>query len=85
MGGLASVLVTRAEKLQDIVILALTIQKSLWFQFNKPVASIGWIKPTNATYLVAGKSLEIFLPKFMMTVITGQEQNLGMVIKKGIG
>jgi len=47
------------------------------------VASIG--SKANATYLVAGNSLEFFLPKFASKVGTGQEHNLGMVITKEIG
>jgi len=81
MGGLA--LVTRAEKLHVVIILALITKKSLWIQVQYPVASIG--KHSNATYLVAGKFLEPILPKLIMKIMTGQEQNLGKVKKKGIG
>jgi hypothetical protein len=38
-----------------------------------------------ATYLVAGKSLELLLPSFKMKILNGFEQNEGTVIMKKIG
>ncbi len=80
MGGLALNLVVRAKKLHIMMILALIIKKMLRFQELLmqliSVASIS-IFNTNATYLVAGKSLELVLPRLLMIIITGQENKLG--------
>ena len=75
MGGLALNLVFRAQKLHIMMILALIISKLLRFQVFKSVASIG--ANANATCLVAGKSLELVLPRLQMKVSTGQENKLG--------
>ena len=74
MGGLALKLVDRAKKLHIMMILALIISKLLRLQAQMSVASIG---KSNATYLVAGNSLELVLPKLLTRVATGQEKILG--------
>ena len=58
MGGLA-LKIARAEKLQAIVNLALTIVKSLWIQAKNPVASIGYLR---CDISCCGKLLKLVLP-----------------------